>query len=145
MKQESHVTFWRYQAMITARCRRKIGLHALIIQVHDASPKKLTYKFIKTLTDNVWLLMPVNDQYPSFRGSIDSSFVMTLVIHSYTEEQASHLHLTNPPSIVIRYITDCIVEDFSKENYIVSWAKDIPLLDNHDSTLRIISSYRQDE
>ena len=90
-------------------------------------------------------LAPVNDQYPSFRGSIDSSFVMTLVIHSYTEEQVSHLHLTNPPSIVIRSITDYIVEDFSKENYIFSWAKDSPFLDKHDSTLRIIPSDRQDE
>ena len=118
MKHESRVMFWRYQATIIARCRRKRGLRALIIQVHDASPKKLTEKFIKTLTDNVWLLMPVNDQYPSFRGSINSSFVMTLVIHSYTEEKAYNLHLPNPPSITIRSVTDYIVEDFNKENYI---------------------------
>ena len=70
---------------------------------------------------------------------------MILGIHSYTEEKASHLHLPNPLSIAIRSITDYIVEDFNKENYIVSWAKDSPLLDEHNSTLRIIPSDRQDE
>ena len=42
-------------------------------------------------------------------------------------------------------ITDYIVEDFNKENYIVSWEKDSPLLGEHDITLRIIPSDRQDE
>ena len=42
-------------------------------------------------------------------------------------------------------ITDYIVEDFNKDNYIVSWAKDILLLDEHNSTLRSIPSDRQDE
>ena len=53
--------------------------------------------------------------------------------------------MQNPPSIAIRYIKDYIVGDFNKENYIFSWAKDSPLLDEHDSTLRIIPSDRQDE
>ena len=64
MKHESHVTFWRYQATIIAICRRKRGINALVIQVHDASPKKLTDKFIKTLADYGWLLTLVNAQYP---------------------------------------------------------------------------------
>ena len=84
MKLESHVTFWRYQATIIARCRIKRGLNALIIQIHDASPNKLTDKFIKTLIYDGWLLMPVNAQYPSFGDSIDSSAVMILGIHSST-------------------------------------------------------------
>ena len=124
MKHEIHVTFWRYQATIIFRCRRKRGLCALIIQVHDASPKKLTDKFIKTLTYAGSLLTPVNSQYPSFRDSISYSVVIILGIHSSTEEKASHLHLPNPPSIAMQYITDYIAEDFNKENYIVSWAKD---------------------
>ena len=84
MKNESHVTFWRYQATIIARCRIKRGLNALIIQIHDASPNKLTDKFIKTLIYDGWLLTPVNAQYPSFGDSIDSSAVMILGIHSST-------------------------------------------------------------
>ena len=145
MKHKNHVKFWRYQATIISRFRRKRGLHALIIKLHDASPKKLTDKFIKTLTDDGWLLTPVNAQYPPFGYSIDSSAVMVFFIHSSTEEKASHLHLPNPPSIAIWYITDYIVKDFNKENYIFSWEKDSPLLDEHDSALRIIPSYRQDE
>ena len=70
---------------------------------------------------------------------------MILGIHSSTEENASHLHLPNPPSIAIPSITDYIVEDFNKGNYIVSWEKDSPFLDEHNSTLRIIPSDRQDE
>ena len=43
---------------------------------------------------------------------------MVLGIHSYTEEKESHLYLSNLPSIAIRSVTDYIVEDFNKENYI---------------------------
>ena len=145
MKHESHAMFWRYQATIIARFWRKRGLHALIIQVHDASPKKFKGKLIKTLTDDVLLLTPVNAEYPSFGDSIDSSSVMILGIHSSTEEKASHIHLPNLPTIAMQFITNYIVEDFNKENYIVSWGKYSLLLYEHDSTLRIILSDRQDE
>ena len=145
MKRDNHVKFWRYQDTIISRCQSKKGLHALTIQVHDSSPKKLTDKSIKTLTDNGRILTPVNFQYPSFRDSIHSSAVMILGIHSSTKEKASHLHLINPPSTAIQSITYYIVEDFNKKNYIVSWEKYRPLLDKHDSTLRITPSDRQDE
>ena len=145
MKHKSHVTFWRHQATIIARFRSKRFLLALIIQVHDASPKKLKDKFIKALTDDGWLLMSVNAQYPKFGDSIDFSAVMVLGIHSSMGEKSSHLYLKNLPSIVIRSITDYIVEDFNKENYIFSWAKDSPFLDEHDIILRIIPSDRQYE
>ena len=118
MKHESHAMFWRYQATIIARFWRKRGLHALIIQLHDASPKNFTDKLIKTLTDDGWLLTPVNAQYPSFGDSIDYSDVMVLGVNSSTEEKAYHLHLPNPPSIAMQYITDYIVEYSNKENYI---------------------------
>ena len=70
---------------------------------------------------------------------------MILGIHSSTEEKASHLHLPNPTSIAMPSITDYIVEDFNKKNYIVSWAKDSPLIDENDSIIMIILSDRQDK
>ena len=83
--------------MIIAIFRRKRGLHDLIIQVHDASLKKLTEKFIKNLTDDSWILTAGNAQYSSFGDRFNSLAVMILSIHSYTKEKASHLHLPNPP------------------------------------------------
>ena len=77
--------------------------------------------------------------------SIDSSAVMILGIQISTEEKAYYLHLPNPLPIAMRSITDYIAEYFNKENYIVSWEKDIPFIDEHDSTLRIIPSDRQYE
>ena len=145
IKHQSHVKFWRYQATIKDRLRSQRGLHSLIIQVHAASTKKLTEEFIKTLIYDGWLLTPVNAQYLSFGDSINSSSVVILGIHSSTEEKVSHLHLPNPTTTEIRYITDYIVKYFNKENYILSWAKDSPFLDEHYSTLRIIPSDRKVE
>ena len=71
--------------------------------------------------------------------------VIIVGLNSSNEKKAYHLHLPNPLSIAMQSITDYIVGDFNKGNYIVSWAKYIPLVDEHDSTLRIILSDRQDE
>ena len=45
MIHSSHTVFWRTQLTIIEKCRRRRGLHALIIHVHDGSPKHLVHSF----------------------------------------------------------------------------------------------------
>ena len=52
MTHSSHTSFWRTQLTIIEECRRRRGLHAIILHIHEGSPNPLVDTFSKTLHDN---------------------------------------------------------------------------------------------
>ena len=60
--------------------------------------------------------------FPEFGDSIDSFSKVMLGIHRSTEATTTYLTIVKPPFVKPPPINPFVVEDFNKQNYIISWS-----------------------
>lgn len=102
--------------------RKSRGLFIVVAQVHSSSLPDVIQLFKDRLNALRWRVHEQTFRYPIYVDCIDDCVTVGTAMHESARSPLDYIVIDTSPTMTVTPLESCLLSDFGKENYAISWA-----------------------